>query len=97
MFLLLRAAGCFGEAARNQRNEKTRIALLYERNFSYEGRFFVWKIFLAQTFEVALQAYGKIPFSSYLLRRLNACVRIAPRDLERLLKKFLALRSSTRS
>jgi len=61
VFLLLRAAGCFGEAARNQRNEKTRIALLYERNFSYEGRFFVWKIFLAQTFEVALQAYGKIP------------------------------------
>ena len=38
-FLLLRAAGCFGEAARNQRNEKTRIALLYERNFGYEGRF----------------------------------------------------------
>ena len=60
-FLLLRAAGCFGEAARSQRKEKTRIALLYERNFGYEGRFFVWKIFLAQTFEVALQAYGKIP------------------------------------
>jgi hypothetical protein len=60
-FLLLRAAGCFGEAARNQRKEKTRIALLYERNFGYEGQFFVWKIFLAQLCEVALQAYGKIP------------------------------------
>ena len=60
-FLLARAAGCFGEAARLRRKEKSRVSVLYARNFGYEGTFFVWKIFFAQMFEVALQAYGKIP------------------------------------
>ena len=56
-FLLLRAAGCFGERARCQRREKTRVALLYERYFGYEGTYFVWKVFWFQMFEVVLQAY----------------------------------------
>ena len=60
-YLLLRAAGLFGEKARQHRREKSRIALLYERNFGYDGTYFVWKIFAFQISEVALQAYGKIP------------------------------------
>ena len=66
-FLLLRAAGCFGERARCQRREKTRVALLYERYFGYEGTYFVWKVFWFQMFEVVLQAYGKVPlFLTYM-------------------------------
>jgi hypothetical protein len=66
-FLLLRAAGCFGERARCQRREKTRVALLYERYFGYEGTYFVWKVFWFQLFEVVLQAYGKVPlFLTYM-------------------------------
>ena len=66
-FLLLRAAGCFGERARCQRREKTRVALLYERYFGYEGTHFVWKVFCFQMLEVALQAYGKVPlFLTYM-------------------------------
>ena len=66
-FLLLRAAGCFGERARCQRRGKTRVALLYERYFGYEGTYFVWKVFWFQMFEVVLQAYGKVPlFLTYM-------------------------------
>jgi hypothetical protein len=60
-YLLCRAAGFFGEKARQQRHEKTRVAMLYERYFGYDGTLFVWKIFAFQIFEVALQSYGKIP------------------------------------
>ena len=60
-YLLFRAAGFFGEKARQQRHEKTRVAMLYERYFGYDGTLFVWKIFAFQIFEVALQSYGKIP------------------------------------
>ena len=60
-YLLCRAAGFFGEKARQQRHEKTRVAMLYERYFGYDGTLFVWKIFCFQIFEVALQSYGKVP------------------------------------
>jgi hypothetical protein len=36
-FLLFRAAGYFGEKARQQRHEKSRVAMLYERYFGYDG------------------------------------------------------------
>ena len=58
---MCRAAGFFGEKARQQRHEKTRVAMLYERYFGYDGTLFVWKFFAFQIFEVALQSYGKIP------------------------------------
>lgn len=66
-FLLLRAAGVFGEKVRGQRHEKTRVALLYERYFGYAGTYFVWKVFCFQMLEVLLQAYGKVPlFLTYM-------------------------------
>ena len=67
VYMLMRAAGFFGDAARAARRERTRIGLLYERYFGYEGSHFVWKVFCFQTAEVALQAAGKIPlFGIYL-------------------------------
>ena len=67
VYMLMRAAGLFGQAAKDARRERTRIGLLYERYFGYEGSHFVWKVFCFQIVEVALQAAGKIPlFGIYL-------------------------------
>mgnify|MGYP001395784482 CR=1 FL=1 len=67
VYLLARAAGLFGEAAKDARRGRTRIGLLYEKYFGYEGSHFVWKVFCFQIVEVALQAAGKIPlFNTYL-------------------------------
>ena len=69
VYMLMRAAGLFGEAAKDARRERTRIGLLYERYFGYEGSHFVWKVFCFQTAEVALQAAGKIPLLGYTWER----------------------------
>ena len=36
-YMLVRASGAFGEAARLAHHKKTRVALLYERHFGYDG------------------------------------------------------------
>ena len=61
VYMLARAAGLFGEAAKDARHGRTRVGLLYEKYLGYEGSHFVWKVFCFQTVEVALQAWGKIP------------------------------------
>ena len=62
-YVLLRATGLLGEASREaQKQKKTRISLLYDRYFGYEGSLFVWKVFVFQLVEVGLQAFGKLPF-----------------------------------
>ncbi len=67
VYMLARAAGLFGEAAKEARRGRTRVGLLYEKYFGYEGSHFVWKVFCFQIVEVALQAVGKIPlFMTYL-------------------------------
>ena len=67
VYLLARSSGLLGRAARDARRERTRIGLLYEKYFGYEGSHFVWKVFCFQIVEVALQAAGKIPlFNTYL-------------------------------
>ena len=46
-YMLLRATGFLGEASRKtQKQTKTRISLLYDRYFGYEGSLFVWKVFV---------------------------------------------------
>ena len=65
--MLARSSGLLGRAARDARRERTRIGLLYEKYFGYEGSHFVWKVFCFQIVEVVLQAAGKIPlFNRYL-------------------------------
>ncbi len=59
VYMLARAAGLFGEAAKEARRGRTRVGLLYEKYFGYEGSHFVWKVFCFQIVEVALQAVGK--------------------------------------
>ena len=67
VYMLARAAGLFGEAAKDARRGRTRVGLLYEKYFGYEGSHFVWKVFCFQIVEVALQAAGKIPlFTTYV-------------------------------
>ena len=67
VYLLARSSGLLGRAARDARRERTRIGLLYEKYFGYEGSHFVWKVFCFQIVEVELQAAGKIPlFNTYL-------------------------------
>jgi hypothetical protein len=67
VYMLARAAGLFGEAAKDARRGRTRVGLLYEKYFGYEGSHFVWKVFCFQIVEVALQAAGKIPlFTTYM-------------------------------
>ena len=61
VYMLARAAGLFGKAAKDARRGRTRVGLLYEKYFGYEGSHFVWKVFCFQIVEVALQAAGKIP------------------------------------
>ena len=61
VYMLARAAGLFGEAAKVARRGRTRVGLLYEKYFGYEGSHFVWKVFYFQIVEVFLQAFGKIP------------------------------------
>ena len=56
--MLVRATGAFGTKARPP---KTRIALLYEENFGYEGKYFAWKVAVFQLCEVALQVIAKFP------------------------------------
>jgi hypothetical protein len=66
VYMLARAAGLFGKAAKDARRGRTRVGLLYEKYFGYEGSHFVWKVFCFQIVEVALQAMGKIPlFMTY--------------------------------
>ena len=55
-YMLVRATGAFGAKARPP---KTRIALLYEENFGYEGKYFAWKVAVFQLCEVALQVIAK--------------------------------------
>ena len=57
-YMLVRATGAFGTKARPP---KTRIALLYEENFGYEGKYFAWKVAVFQLCEVALQIIAKFP------------------------------------
>ena len=67
VYMLARAAGLLGEAAKEARRGRTRVGLLYEKYFGYEGSHFVWKVFCFQIVEVALQAAGKIPlFLTYV-------------------------------
>ena len=67
VYLLARSSGLLGRASRDARRERTRIGLLYEKYFGYEGSHFVWKVFCFQIVEVVLQAAGKIPlFNRYL-------------------------------
>jgi len=97
-FLLLRAAGCFGEAARNQRKEKTRIALLYtSATLGTRARTLCGRYFWRKRSKWRFRPTARYLFSSYLRRRSNACAPSAPRVLDRLLKKVLALRSCMRS
>ena len=58
VYMLARAGGLFGQAAKDARSERTRIGLLYEKYLGYEGSHFVWKVFWFQIVEVAL--YAKI-------------------------------------
>ena len=67
VYMLARAAGLFGEAAKDARRGRTRVGLLYEKYLGYDGSHFVWKVFCFQIVEVALQAAGKIPlFLTYV-------------------------------
>ena len=67
VYMLARAAGLFGEAAKDARRGRTRVGLLYEKYLGYEGSHFVWKVFCFQIVEVFLQAFGKIPlFMTYM-------------------------------
>ena len=58
-YVLIRAMGLLGEAARQGRRRKSRIALLYDQCFGYEGTHFAWKVAVVQCVEVTLQVYGK--------------------------------------
>ena len=72
-YMLVRATGAFGTKARPP---KTRIALLYEENFGYEGKYFAWKVAVFQLCEVALQVIAKFPMWLAYKREISGAYSI---------------------
>ena len=69
VYMLMRAAGLFGEAAKDARTRTDAHRPALRKILWLRGPHFVWKVFCFQTAEVALQAAGKIPLLGYTWER----------------------------
>ena len=79
-YMLVRATGAFGEAARLAHHKKTRVALLYERHFGYDGKCqctnqLMWR-FERLIHAQATTLRGGSPCSN----SLKSCFRSTPKD-----------------